>query len=78
MSKVYGFNEELTVVQEVDGKDKTSGREWHSMKANFGRLEKKFKMDLQQNAKFEWPTVGYRFIASREGLKVEKYEPPPL
>lgn len=41
MSRVLRYdNGKLQVVQEVDGKDKATGREWHSMKANYGRLEK--------------------------------------
>ena len=67
-------NGKLTVVQEVDGKDKATGREWHSMKANFGRLEKKWKMDLTDGNKMEWPTAGYQFLATPDGLLVERFE----
>merc|ERR1711991_975865 len=75
MSRVLRYDGgKLVVVQEVDGKDKSTGREWHSMKANYGRLEKKWKMDLKDASSLEWPTAGYKFIASAEGLTVERFE----
>ncbi len=46
------------------------------MKANYGRLEKKFKMDLTGAARMEWPTAGYTFEATPEGLLVQELHPP--
>ncbi len=47
----------------ADGRvqDKVTGREWHSIKANFGRMEKKFKMDLTTQNDIDWVTAGYKF-----------------
>ena len=46
------------------------------MKANYGRLEKKFKMDLTGASKMDWPTAGYSFEATPEGLLVQELHPP--
>ena len=79
MSRVLSYDDDkLIVVQQVDGKDRTTGREWHSIKAEFGRLEKKFKMDLASENVVEWQTTGYRFEAMSEGLLVTSFDPPPL
>ena len=79
MSRVLSYDDDkLIVVQQVDGKDRTTGREWHSIKADYGRLEKKFKMDLTDQRVVEWQTTGYRFEALAEGLLVTSFDPPPL
>jgi hypothetical protein len=42
------------------------------MKADWGRLEKKFKLDNEENTRVDWQSVGYAFIASDEGFVVER------